>query len=92
MSCYLNLLRSPSHVRQMCRGFRSFSLIHQNSVNVISRRNGTNFISKRFKTNDSLANKAAEEAKPQKVKLNVSDLRRLLSLAKAEKWKIGGKN
>lgn len=29
---------------------------------------------------------------PQKMKLHVSDLRRLLSLAKAEKWKIAVRN
>lgn len=91
MSCYVNLLRCSSSTRQICRSFKSFSFIHQNSANVISKRNGTNLLIKRFKTTDSIPNKAAGEVKAQKVKLKASDLMRLLSLAKTEKWKISGK-
>lgn len=91
MSCYLNLLRSSPHTRLLCRSVRSFSLIHQRSANLVSRRNGTNLFTKRFKSNDSISTKAAGEALTQKAKLKVSDLRRLLSLAKREKWKITGK-
>lgn len=91
MSCYMNLLRSSSSTRQMCRNIRSFSFIHLNSANVIPKRNGTNLFIKRFKTTDSIPNKAAGEVKAQKVKLKASDLMRLLSLAKKEKWKISGK-
>lgn len=91
MSCYISLLRSPSSTRQLCQNIRSFSLIHQNSANVIPRRNGANFLSKRFKSDNPLSNKPIEEVKVTKVKLKVSDLRRLLSLAKKEKWKISGK-
>ena len=87
MSCYLNLLKTSSHVRPFFRTTRSFSFSHQNSTNVISRKN---FFGKRFKSNDSIQNKAGEEVKVQKVKLKASDLRRLLSLAKTEKWKITG--
>lgn len=59
---------------------------------MISRKKSSNLILKRFKSNSSLSNKAADEAKVQKVELKVSDLRRLLSLAKTEKWKISGLN
>lgn len=90
MSCYLNLLRSPSSTRQLCRGIKSFSVIHQNSLNTISRRNGANLFGRRFTSSESLTGKAANEVKTQKVKLKVSDLRRLLSLARKEKWKISG--
>lgn len=92
MSCYLNLLKIGPSTRQLHRNFRFFSLIHQNNANAISRKNSSNLILKRFKSNSSLSNKAADEAKVQKVKLKVSDLRRLLSLAKTEKWKISGLN
>jgi hypothetical protein len=93
MFYYLNLLRSPSSTRLLCRNVRSFSFIHQNSVNVISKKNGTNFnfLNKRLKSNNSTSNKAGEEVKAQKVKLKASDLKRLLSLAKQEKWKITGR-
>lgn len=91
MFYYLNLLRSTSSTRHLCKNIRSFSFIHQNSVNVISKRNGNfNFFSKRLKSNNSPTNKAGQEVKAQTVKLKVSDLRRLLSLAKQEKWKITG--
>lgn len=92
MSCYLNLLKIGPSTRQLHRNFRLFSFIHQNSANVISRKKSSNLILKRFKSNSSLSNKAADEAKVQKVELKVSDLRRLLSLAKTEKWKISGLN
>lgn len=91
MSCYINLLRGSTNTRHLCRNNRLFSLIDQNSSNVISRKNGTSLILKRFKSNDSVNNKTAEAAKAQKVNIRVSDLRRLLSLAKKEKWKITGK-
>lgn len=91
MSCYMNLLRPSANTRQAFRIIRPFSFIHQSGrQNVLSRRNGTNLFSKRLKSNDSLQNKVGEEVKAQKVKLKVSDLRRLLSLAKAEKLKICG--
>lgn len=91
MSCYMRMLRPSANTRQAFRNIRSFSFIHQSGPsNVLSRRNGTNFFNKRLKSNDSLLNKAGEEVKVQKVKLKVSDLRRLLSLAKTEKLKICG--
>lgn len=92
MSCYLSLLKIAPTTRQLHRSFRSLSLIHQNSSNVISRKGSANLILRRFKSNSSTSTKAADETKVQKVKLKVSDLRRLLSLAKSEKWKISGEN
>lgn len=91
MSCYLNLLRPLANTRQAFRCNRSFITFHQcNRSSAVSRKNETNFFIKRLKSNDSLQNKPVEEVKVQKVKLKVSDLKRLLSLAKTEKWKIGG--
>lgn len=88
---HLNLLRCSPTTKHLCRNVRSFSFIHQNSANVISKKNGTalKFFS-RLKSNNSATKKAGEEVKAQKVKLKISDLRRLLSLAKQEKWKITG--
>jgi hypothetical protein len=91
MSCFLNLLKSSAGARHLSRNVRTFSFIHHTSTNVVTRRNGINFFSKRFKATDAVPNTGAGAVKAVKVKLKVSDLRRLLSLAKNEKWKIAGK-
>lgn len=86
----MNLFKIPTSSLQLQRGIRSFSFIHQNSANVLSKRKSTNFLFKRLKSNDSATSKTADGAKVEKVKLRASDLKRLLSLAKTEKWKITG--
>lgn len=86
MFYYLNLVRCSKGTRQLCHNVRYFSFIHQNNIKI----NGVNSF-KRLKSSSSLnASKAGDVVKPLKVKLKTSDLRRLLSLAKQEKWKIGG--
>ena len=90
-SCFVNLLRSSVGARHLSRNVRSFSFIHHNSANIFTRRNGINFFSKRFKSTDSVPSTGAGAVKAVKVKLKVSDLRRLLSLAENEKLKITGK-
>jgi hypothetical protein len=89
MFYYLNLLRYSSGTRHLCRNLRPFSFTHPNSANVISKKNGTNlnFLNKRLKSSNS---KGSEDVKAQRIKLRASDIKRLLSLAKQEKWKITG--
>lgn len=83
MSYYLKLLGSTSGSRTIFKSIRSFSLIQYRGTN--GKRYPTELI-KRFKSSQ-LSSKAADIPK---VKLQVSDLKRLLSLAKQEKWKITG--
>ena len=87
MFYYLNLVRCSKGTKQLCHNARYFSFIHQNSV----KRNGILNSFKRLKSSNlQNLSTAGEVVKPLKVKLKTSDLRRLLSLAKQEKWKIGG--
>lgn len=90
----INLLRSTSKTIVITQNIRSFTSLYQNSGKVIFNTNSnfnTTIITRRLKTNKLLRDKVKDETKPQKVKLKSSDLRRLLALAKSEKWKIVGK-
>lgn len=91
---FLNLMRTTTKCVLIAHNIRSFASLHQNSRTVI-RNTNFNFntiITRRIKTNRILREKVKSEAKPPKVKLKSSDLKRLLALAKSEKWKIAGEN
>lgn len=91
---YLTIFRCYPSTIQVCRSVRSFSSLHQSGTRVILRDFGNsghiNLIKRRFHLTNFANNKNAAD-KAAKTKLRTSDIKRLLSLAKPEKWKIAGK-
>lgn len=97
---YLKLFKCNSNSSHLYKSIKNFNSIQQKSFNVQIRtnnfqiskcnKNTLNVKIKRFNTNDTKANVIVNEVKVQKVKLKASDLKRLLSLAKSEKWSIAG--
>lgn len=97
---YLKLFKCNCNSSHLFKNIKNFNSLQQKSFNVQIRtnnfqiykcnKNTLNVKIKRFNTNDTKANVIVNEAKVQKVKLKATDLRRLLSLAKSEKWSIAG--
>ena len=93
MISYLKLFRHCSSPAQVCRFARNYSLLNQSGSRVILRNfNNPEFTIKTrtFRLTNFTKNKSVD--KSAKVNLRPSDVKRLLSLAKPEKWKIAGKN
>lgn len=86
---YFTLFKCFPNTVQVLRNVRTFSSLHQNLVLKESKKI---LIRRRFHLNNNLFNKV-ENVKAAKMdrRMNSSDLKRLLSLAKREKWSIGGK-
>jgi hypothetical protein len=78
----------------IARNVRSFNSLHQSQLKLVFKETNNFVIKKRaFRLNNQhLSNKGADNVKASKVKFKSSDLRRLLSLAKKEKWAIAGEN
>lgn len=91
---YLTIFRCFPSTVQVCRNVRGFSSLHQSGTRVILKdfgNSGSTVIKRRFHLSNFSKNKNAPNAdKAAKVKLRTSDLKRLFSLAKPEKWKIIG--
>ncbi|CAO1415225.1 unnamed protein product [Diamesa tonsa] len=97
---YLKLFKCNCNSSHLFKSIKNFNSLQQKSFNVQIRtnnfqiskcnKNTLNVKIKRFNTNDTKANLIVNEAKVQKVKLKATDLKRLLSLAKSEKWSIAG--
>lgn len=95
---YLTIFRCYPSTIQVCRSARSFSSLHQSVPRVILRDFGNSgpkklnhVISRRFHLTNFRSNSKNAADKSEKVKLRTSDIKRLFSLAKPEKWKIAGK-
>lgn len=89
---YLSLLKCTESSLKQCRNIRTLNFIGQNAILKSTKTKKTNLISiiKRFKSNDAKPVSPVGNAKMATPKLRTSDLQRLFSLAKTEKWKIGG--
>lgn len=88
MITYLTLFRCNPKTVQVLRNVRTFNSLHQN---LILKEPNKVLIKRRFHLNKFLFNKV-ENVKAAKMdgKMKSSDLKRLLSLAKREKWSIAG--
>lgn len=88
---YLTILRCYPSTVLACRSVRTFNSLHQSGTRLILRdSNNFGLINKkRFHLTKFSSNKNAAD-KSGKAKLRASDIQRLLSLAKPEKWKIAG--
>lgn len=88
---YLTIFKcTPSAIR-VSQSVRSFSSLHQCGSRVILR-DSKNVINRKFHLTNFSNNKNAADKAKAKAKLRTSDIKRLLSLAKPEKWKIAGEN
>lgn len=94
MISYLTLFKCYPSTIQACRNVRHFNSLRQNQLKLVFKESNFNIVIKRrFTLNNNLMSKKAiiaDNAMTSKVKLRKSDLQRLLSLAKAEKWSIIG--
>lgn len=88
MITYLSLFRCYPNTVQVLRNVRQFNSLHQN---LVLKDSSKVLIRRRFHLNKFLFNKV-ENVKAAKMdgKMKSSDLKRLLSLAKREKWSIAG--
>lgn len=85
---YIALFKCYPNTVQVLRNVRTFHSLHQN---LVLKESSKTLIKRRFHLNKFLFNKV-ENVKATKMdrKVNSSDLKRLLSLAKREKWSIAG--
>jgi len=85
---YIALFKCYPNTVQVLRNVRTFHSLHQN---LVFKESSKILIRRRFHLNKFLFNKV-ENVKAAKMdrKVNSSDLNRLLSLAKREKWPIAG--
>lgn len=95
MMNYLKLLQcqlNSQKVRLICQqSFQNYNY-QQKLLSKNSRPHFNNLVIRRLKSSESSGKKSVEvsKSKNQPVKLSKSDLKRLFSLAKKEKWKISG--
>lgn len=90
---YFTLFKCYPSTIQVCRSFKSFSSIHHNQLRLVFKETKNCVINRKFHlTKFHQTNKTAgDNVKVSKVKLRTSDFKRLLSLAKPEKWAIIGR-
>lgn len=90
----ISLMRTTTSRVLITHSIRPITSLQQTSRKVIldTNSNINAIITRRFRTSRILREKIIKDEanKPPKVKLKSSDLKRLLSLAKSEKWKIAG--
>lgn len=90
----ISLMRTTTSRVLITHSIRPITSLQQTSRKVIldTNSNVNAIITRRFRTSRILREKIIKDEanKPPKVKLRSSDLKRLLSLAKSEKWKIAG--
>lgn len=90
---YLKIFRCYPNTVQLCRNIRTFNTLHHQGTRLILKDFNNSLINNRrqFRLNESkFTNNKIAPDKSVKAKLKTSDIQRLLSLAKPEKWKIAG--
>jgi hypothetical protein len=87
---YLTVFKCFPNTVHICRNVRNFNSLHQNQLKLVFKETNNFAIKKRsFRLNSQhLSNKSGDGN--VKMKFKRSDLKRLLSLAKPEKWAIAG--